>query len=96
VLGTRCKPRSQKILIFFVKILYNLYVLDRFNGLILKIIFKNKKISLIYILSKKNYLKNNHYPTVQSCGGAALKTPQPNLMMIKGPAWIDAWGLSIL
>jgi hypothetical protein len=54
------QPAFLKYLIFWLKVKYFLYVLNYFDVLILKIIFKKlKKIILMYF-SMKNILKNNY------------------------------------
>jgi hypothetical protein len=56
-----------KILKFFfiIKIKYNLYVLDRFDVLILKIIFFKKKNIIVMHFGTKSYLKSTHNYTAK-------------------------------
>jgi hypothetical protein len=53
------QPAFLKYLIFWLKVKYFLYVLDYFDVLILKIIFKKLKKIILTHFSMKNILKNN-------------------------------------
>jgi hypothetical protein len=54
-----------KIFYFFIKIKYNLYVLDRFDVLISKIIFKKWKNIIDMHFNTKSYLKSTRNHTVK-------------------------------
>jgi hypothetical protein len=54
------QPAFLKYLIFWLKVKYFLYVLDYFDVLILKIIFKKLKKNILTHFSMKNILKNNY------------------------------------
>jgi len=59
MIGNAFNPRSKKFPFFYLKLILFLIFINNFNVLILKIIFKNKKI-LIYFYTK-NTLNYNHY-----------------------------------